>query len=378
MQRTIFITDDNETNLIAARSALASHYRVMTLTSASRMFDLLEKVIPDLILLDIRMPEMDGFEALERLKSNPRYVNIPVIFLTSVVDTSMEARGFERGAIDFITKPFSPAVLLNRIKTHLDIDLIIRERTAEIEDQKERIRHLKNSVVHVVADMVEKRDLTTGGHNDRIAEFVRILLTAMLEQGVYPDETEGLDFELFVSSARLHDVGKIAIPDNILNKPGKLTDVEFVIMKTHADEGRSIIEQITDRTRFRNPPMATESSSNENDSPRAVAIDDTFLSYARLFAGYHHERWDGKGYPYGLSGRTIPIHGRVMAFADVYDALVSERPYKRPFTHDESVSIIMENAGTQFDPVIALVFYSVRDQFHAMQEAMKDQSAHHP
>ena len=371
MQRTIFITDDNETNLIAASDALRSYYRVMTMPSAARMFALLEKIIPDLILLDIRMPEMDGFEVLEHLKSNPQYANIPVIFLTSVVDTLQEARGFELGAVDFITKPFSPAVLLNRIKTHLDIDLIIRERTAEIEEQKEQIRHLKNSVVHVVADMIEKRDHTTGGHNDRIAEFVRILLTAMLEQEVYLDEIEEIDFDLFVSSARLHDVGKIAIPDSILNKPGKLTEEEFSIMQTHANEGRSIIEQITDRTQFKDSHMVSEPSLADENLSRLSAIDDTFLNYARLFAGYHHERWDGTGYPYGLAGRNIPIHGRIMAFADVYDALVSERPYKKPFTHNESVAIIMESAGAQFDPVIAQVFFSVRDQFHDMHQSLK-------
>ena len=370
MQRTIFITDDNETNLLAASDALIDHYRVLTLPSASRMFTILEKVVPDLILLDIRMPEMDGFEALARLKSNPQYTNIPVIFLTSVVDATLEARGFELGVVDFITKPFSPAVLLNRIKTHLDIDSIIRERTAEIEEQKEQLRHLKNSLVHVISDLIEKRDHNTGGHNDRIAVFVSILLREMLEQKVYLDEIEDIDFELFVSSARLHDVGKIAIPDHILNKPGKLTDEEFTIMRTHANEGKQIIEQIIDRTRSKDPVVELESLLDDKNLPPIDVIDDTFLSYARLFAGYHHERWDGKGYPYGLAGRAIPIHGRIMAFADVYDALVSVRPYKKAFSHEESVSIIMENAGTQFDPLIANVFYKVSDQFNAMRHAL--------
>ena len=367
MQRTIFVTDDNETNLIAAREALIDHYRVMTLPSATRMFALLEKITPDLILLDIRMPDMDGFEALRRLKSNPSYAKLPVIFLTSVTDTEVEAQGFALGVVDFITKPFSTPVLLNRIKTHLEIDTIIRVRTEEIQQQKEQLQHLKNSIVHVVADIIEKRDYETGGHNDRIVEFVGILLKAMIEQGVYPEEIADIDFDLFISSARLHDVGKIVIPDSILNKPGRLTDEEFAIMKTHALEGKLIIEQIISRTKYSvampdgqefevGPELSLPGSDNE-----------TFLNYSRLFAGYHHERWDGKGYPFGLSGMDIPIHGRIMAFADVYDALISERPYKKAFTHEDSVRIIMENAGTQFDPFIAEVFYSVKDQFETVR-----------
>ena len=290
--------------------------------------------------------------------------------------------------VDFITKPFSAPVLLNRIKTHLDIDKLIRERTAEIQQQKEQLQHLQNSIVYVVADMVEKRDHATGGHIERTTEFLKILLDAMLEQGVNADEICDIDFDLFVFSARLHDVGKISIPDNILNKPAKLTDEEFVIMKTHAKEGELIIDQIISRTVHKAAlPDAKLFSGYQHLSEEEFAVikthvtegeriidqiafragDKTFLQYAKLFAGYHHERWDGKGYPYGLAGKDIPFQGRIMAFADVYDALISERPYKKPFTHEEAVKIIMENSGTQFDPLIAKVFYNVRDQFKALR-----------
>ena len=337
MERTIFVVDDNETNLIVAREALIEHYRVMTMPSASKMFDMLEKIIPDLILLDIKMPDIDGFDALHRLKNIASYADIPVIFLTTISDAAAEARGFQLGAVDFITKPFSAPVLLNRIKTHLDIDKHIRERTEEIQ-------HLQNSIIYVIADMVENRDHETGGHIERTTRFIKILIDAMAEKSVYINDIFELDIDLFVSSARLHDVGKIAIPDNILNKPGKLTEEELKIMKTHAEKGEIIIDQIITR-----------------------AGNKKFLNYAKLFAGYHHEYWNGKGYPRGLAGKDIPFHGRIMAFADVYDALISKRPYKEPFSHEEAVKIITDNSGILFDPLITKVFIDVSDQFKAVR-----------
>jgi len=343
MQKTIFVVDDNDTNLSIEKEALKGLYRVMTLPSAAKMFALLEKIIPDLILLDIEMPEMDGFEALRRLKENDAHADIPVIFVTSITDVSIEVRGFQLGVVDFITKPFSAHVLRNRIRTHLNIDELIRERTAQLQQKTVQLQNLQHAIIFGFADMVENRDQGTGGHVERTTTYIRILVDAMAAGGIYADEVEALDKELFISSARLHDVGKISISDLILNKPGKLTDEEFELMKTHATEGERIIDQIASRT-----------------------DDVEFLRNAKLFAGNHHERWDGKGYPRGLVGTCIPLQGRIMALADVYDALVSERPYKKPYTPGEAVKIIMENAGTQFDPYMAYVFYGVRKQFEAV------------
>jgi len=312
----------------------------------------MEKITPNLILLDIAMPEMDGFEALRCLKENENYMSVPVIFLTSMADASMEVRGFQLGVVDFIIKPFSAPVLVNRIKTHLDIDELVRERTLQLQHKTTQLQHkttqlqdLQNAIILSFADMVENRDRVTGGHVERTTAYVEILVEAMLSRGVYADEIGTLDVEQFVSSARLHDIGKIAVSDMILNKPGKLTDDEYEIMKTHTVEGERIIDQIASRTN-----------------------DVEFLWNAKLFAGSHHERWDGKGYPRGLAGTDISIQGRVMNIADVYDALVSERPYKKPFTADEAVRIIMEGSGLQFDPSITAVFYEVREQFDAMQK----------
>jgi len=336
MKKTIFVVDDSNTNLSLAEKALQDQYRVITLPSAAKMFKFLEKTTPDLILLDIEMPEMDGFEALSRLKENK--TDIPVVFLTSLLDAKVEVKGFQLGVIDFITKPFSAPVLINRIKTHLQIDDIIRERTAQLQN-------LQNAIIFGFADLLESRDEETGGHVERTSTYIQILFDSLSERGKYADSIKELNREWFISSARLHDVGKIAISDTILNKSGKLTDEEFAIMKTHAIEGERAIDKIASRT-----------------------YDVEFLKNARLFAGNHHERWDGTGYPRGLKGTDIPLQGRLMAIVDVYDALMSERPYKKPFTEENTVRIIMEGAGNHFDPIVADVFFEVRDRFFAVHE----------
>jgi len=338
--KTIFVVDDSDTNLSMAEEALEDLYRVMTMPSAAKMFTLLEKVKPDLILLDIEMPEMDGFEALEKLKANILLADIPVMFLTGYTDEVMEVRGFEMGAVDFVTKPFSAPVLVNRIKTHLEIDQMIRARTAQL-------HRLQNSIVSVLADMVENRDKGTGGHIERTSIYIKILIDAMKARGIYESEIHGWDVDKIVSSARMHDLGKISITDYIVNKPGKLTAEEYEVMKTHAIEGEHIIDEIISRTG-----------------------EGEFLRNAKLFAGCHHERWDGKGYPRGLKGNEIPLQGRIMAIVDVYDALVSERPYKKAFTDEEAVTIIMENAGVHYDPVITEVFFEVRDRFKAVRAGL--------
>ncbi|MCL2030900.1 MAG: response regulator [Oscillospiraceae bacterium] len=345
MQKTIFVVDDSYLNLSMAEDALEDSYRVMTLSSAEKMFERLAEVIPDMILLDIEMPGMDGFEALTLLKANPLYAGIPVIFLTAMTDTAVEVRGFQLGVVDFITKPFSAPVLSNRVKTHLDIDKLIRERTTALRQRTEQLQRLQNSLVFILADMVENRDRETGGHVERTTAYIEVLIETMIARGVYADDLSELDMDSLISSARLHDVGKIAISDTILNKPGKLTDEEFSVMKTHTTEGERIIEQLISRT----------------------GDGEAFLHHARLFAGYHHERWDGGGYPHRLAGTDIPLQGRIMAFADVYDALVSERPYKKAMPEEEAARIIMEGAGRHFDPLIADVFYEIRDRFGAVR-----------
>jgi putative two-component system response regulator len=331
--KTIFVVDDSAVNLTMARQVLEKDYQVFTMDSAQRMFTILEKVTPDLILLDIEMPEMNGMDALKKLKTDEHTAKIPVVFLTASIEDSTEARGLKLGAVDFVTKPYSEEVLLNRITHHLHVEEQIRKQTRQLE-------RLQDGILSVVADMVENRDKVTGWHIERTTEYVKILVQAMLKKGVYADEIRRWDLSKFISSARLHDVGKIAISDLILNKPGKLTDEEYNIIKTHTTEGERIIDMIISRTG-----------------------EEAFLRHAKLLAISHHEQWNGFGYPHKLKETSIPLQGRIMAIADVYDALVSERPYKKAFTYEEAVKIIMDGKGKQFDPYIADIFFEIKDDF---------------
>jgi len=339
MQKTIFVVDDSTTNLATAEKALENQYLAITLSSADKMFRILGKMTPDLILLDIDMPGMNGFEAMKRLKEGGLYAEIPVIFLTGMMDNDTEAQGIALGAVDFIVKPFSVPVLLSRIKKHLNIDALIRERTAQLHERTAQLVRLQNGIVFTLADVVENRDKNTGGHIDRTTIYTSILLDAMIENGLYIEEIRTWDLDSVASSARLHDLGKIAIPDSILNKPDKLTPEEFSIIKTHSVAGERIIDHMIART----GEMA-------------------FLHNAKLFAAYHHEKWNGDGYPYGLQTTDIPLHGRIMAIVDVYDALTSERPYKKAFTSEEATRVILDNAGTHFDPLVAAVFCEIQDK----------------
>jgi len=339
MRKTIFLVDDNATNLTVAEEALVKQYRVIALSSAVQMFTALEKFKPDLILLDVEMPEMTGFEAMKKLKSGNLYAEIPVIFLTGRTDTVSEAYGIELGAVDFIMKPFSEPVLLNRIKNHLQLDELVRERTAQLARRTEQLVLLQNGIVYTFADLVENRDKNTGGHIDRTVLYFKILIHAMLENGVYTDEIRNWNLESVISSARLHDLGKIVISDSILNKTGPLTEEEFQAMKMHSIAGERIIDKAIQQTG-----------------------DAEFLYNAKMIAAYHHECWDGSGYPYGLKETNIPLQGRIMAIIDVYDALVSERPYKKAFTHEAALEIIMKGSGSHFDPNITKVFFDINDK----------------
>ncbi|MDR3002139.1 MAG: response regulator [Fibromonadaceae bacterium] len=340
--KIIFVVDDSSVNLAMTKHVLTEGgYRVFTLPSAEKMFSFFSKVMPDLILLDIEMPEMDGFTAIKRLKANEKTVNIPVIFLTVHADADIEYRGLELGAVDFITKPFAAPVLLNRIASHMNIDELVKKRTAEI-------LKLQNGIIFTIANMVENRDKVTGGHIARTSSYIKILLEGMIAKKLYTDKIMEWDLDMVINSSRLHDVGKIAVSDLILNKPDKLTPEEFAEIRLHAEKGEAIIDDMI-----------------------AETGNAVFLQHSKLFAGYHHERWDGKGYPRELMGEDIPLQGRIMAIADVYDALVSERPYKPAFPSEEAEDIIIKSSGTFFDPQIIEVFKEVKGQFADVVRELK-------
>ena len=332
---TIALVDDSAATLAQGKAMLSGHYRVFTAASAAALFEALGHMTPDLILLDVMMPETDGYETIRRLKADARYSGIPVVFLTSRSDEESEMRGFALGAADYVAKPFSAPLLLKRIENHVKLARMLCEKTAEVD-------LLNNALIAEAAELIERRDSLTGGHISRTMRFMEILISAMQESGRYAAATAGWDAGGVAYSSQLHDIGKVAISDVILNKPGKLTDDEFELMKAHVPVGVDIIEKIMSETK-----------------------GHELLRCARTITGAHHEKHNGSGYPAGASGEDIPLEGRVMAIVDVYDALISERPYKKALPHAEAVRIISEGAGKHFDPGLVDVFLKVESKLPA-------------
>jgi putative two-component system response regulator len=349
-KKIIMLVDDNVTNLKAGKEILKDKYTTYPVPSAEIMFELLANVRPDMILLDIEMPGMDGFEAIRKLKADPEYADIPVIFVTAKSGESDERAGLQLGAIDYIFKPFSASLLLLRIENHMlliEQNHLLKDLNNNLEDKVRRrtkqVVELQDAILFTLADLVESRDGVTGGHISRTMSYMELMLREVMNEDAYSKETEDWNAENIIQSSQLHDVGKIAISDLILNKPGKLTPDEFEIMKTHTTEGEKAIRHIAEK----------------------VAVSD-FLESANLIASTHHEKWNGSGYPHGLSGEDIPLAGRIMALADVYDALVSERPYKTAMTPDEAREIIRDGKGTHFDPLLVDIFERIFEEFKAV------------
>ncbi|MCL2819748.1 MAG: response regulator [Oscillospiraceae bacterium] len=347
----IVMVDDDITNLNVARNNLAGRYSIVTVPSGEKLFNLLDKISPSLILLDIEMPVMNGYEVMKKLKADEKTNHIPVIFLTAKIDPASEIEGLSLGAVDYITKPFSRDLLIKRIDLHILFEKQRKELLSynlsledEVGKQTQTVLELQNAIIKIIAELVESRDSITGGHIERTQHYIRLLLDFLIEHNVYSDTISTWDIDLFVMSSQLHDVGKITIKDDILMKPAKLTEDEFEEMKHHTVAGLEIIKRIEDNT--------TKSE---------------FLTYAAALAVSHHEKWDGSGYPHGLSGNDIPLQGRLMALVDVYDALTNDRPYKKAFSHEEAVNIIREGSGTHFDPLIADIFIIHEKEFESFK-----------
>jgi putative two-component system response regulator len=351
-RQKIFLVDDNMTNLTTGKTMLKAWYDIFSIPSGAKLFEILEKVMPDLILLDIEMPEMNGYDAIKRLKAEKKTRDIPVIFLTARNDPGSELEGLNLGAIDYVSKPFSPPLLLKRLENHL----LIRNQQTALKDYNDNLQRmvqkktrqvveLQNSILNTVTEMVEFRDDITGGHIERTQSYLKLLVDKLLVEKIYWEEVSTWNLEFLIPSAQLHDVGKIAISDAILNKPGKLTTEEFEIMKKHASIGEAAIEGIMKTT-----------------------TDHDFLHHAKIFAGAHHEKWDGSGYPRGLKNFAIPLQGRLMAIADVYDALIALRPYKQPLIPQEAERIILEGREKHFDPVLTDLFRELSPRFARIAE----------
>ncbi|MCL2820582.1 MAG: response regulator [Oscillospiraceae bacterium] len=344
-KNTVLVVDDESANIIALTGILNPDYEIFVAKNGLDAIMVAKEDLPDVILLDVLMPEMDGYEVIAELKKTEATKSIPVIFITGLDGSNAEKKGLTLGAADYIPKPFITDIVKLRVRNQVSLVNHMRalnEKTEALLERTEKLLRLQNSMMSVLANMVENRDKLTGKHAEQTSKNMKVLLNAMTKRGVYADEMSNWNIDVMVSSSRLHDIGKIVVSDVILNKPGKLTKGEYSDMQKRALEGEAIIGSII-----------TESG------------DDEFMQNAKLCAGSHHEKWDGSGYPRGLKGTDIPLHGRVMALVDVYDALVSERPYKPPFTHERAVEIITEGKGNHFDPQIVDVFLDIHELFEA-------------
>jgi putative two-component system response regulator len=336
----ILIVDDTPDNIHVLMQALKDDYKVVAATNGEKALKMANaEEQPDIILLDVMMPEMDGYEVCKRLKESVVTADIPVIFITALSESSDEEKGLAAGAVDFIVKPINPTLVKMRVQNHLelkkhrdDLESLVAERTRELELTQE-------VTIESLASLAEYRDPETGGHIRRTQNYMMELALQMRKTGKYDDILTDENIKMIYISAPLHDIGKVGIPDEILLKPGRLTDEEFSKMKEHTLYGHDAIVRAMKK-----------------------APEISFLSIAKDIAYTHHEKWDGSGYPAGLKGEEIPLVGRIMAVADVYDALISKRVYKPPFPHAKALDILHKDAGTHFDPAVVEAFEAINEK----------------
>ena len=355
---TILVVDDTPANLSLLNQLLGTQYRIKLANGSARGLELATSTQPDLILLDIMMPEMDGYEVCKRLKANPLTARIPIIFLTAKAEAADEELGFELGAVDFIHKPIVPSIVLARIRTHLQIkawQVFLEDQSAWLQGEVDRrvneVLHLQEASIRVMVSLAEFRDECTGNHIRRTQTYVRLLAEYLSERERDQKFLTPQHIDQIAKAAPLHDIGKIAIADHILLKPGRLTSDEFEIMKTHAIKGESMLAR-------------TRSEMGEGN---------LMLHFASQIARHHHEYWDGSGYPDGLQGEDIPLPARLMAVADVYDALRSRRPYKGPFSHQDAVRLIISERGKYFDPALVDAFLALESEFSRIALRLADE-----
>ena len=346
LKATIVAIDDDPLILTTVLSVLKDLYVLKPFTSGKAALKYLGMHSADLILTDCNMPEMSGFEVLKSLRQNTGTSSLPVIFLTGSNDEDSEIHALEGGASDYIAKPINPNVLKKRVSMQLELhayrnrmEHLVDEKTRNLTDALDKLKTRENATLNLLAKVTDMRDEGTGDHIWRTTEFVRLLTKEILAnptEGYLLSETEAADI---IESSKLHDIGKIGVPDQILRKTEKLTDEEFDVIRGHPEKGVALLDEFGD-----------------------IAGDDTFLNTARDITLSHHEKWNGKGYPHGLKEREIPLSARIAAIADVYDALISVRPYKKSFSHEEAMRIIIADSGQHFDPHLVTLFVKHGDR----------------
>jgi len=355
---TVLVVDDTSDNLSLMAGLLRDLYRVQVSNSGEKALKLLQTgALPDLILLDIMMPGLSGYEVCEAIKADPTMRDIPIIFLTAMTATQDEKKGLDMGAVDFITKPVNPPIVLSRVATQLKVKAaadFLRDQNAyleaEVRRRTEELAAIQDVTIMAMASLAETRDNDTGNHIRRTQHYVKLLATHLRNHHRFRHFLSDKIIDSLFKSAPLHDIGKVGIPDRILLKPGRFTPEEFEIMKSHTRLGRDAIQHAEDQ----------------------LGLKVEFLQLAKEIAYSHQEKWDGTGYPEGIGGDGIPISARLMAVADVYDALISRRVYKDGMPHEKAVEIIMEGRGTHFDPDIADAFFVLSEDFRAIAAQYAD------
>ncbi|MDD0810107.1 two-component system response regulator [Curvibacter sp. RS43] len=354
----VLVVDDTPENLSLMSAVLKDRYKVKVASKGERALQIATtSPAPDIILLDVMMPEMDGYEVCRRLKADPRSAHIPVLFLTAKTDSESEATGFQCGGVDYIGKPISPPVVLARVAAQLQLKRMadfLRDKNDFLEQAvAERTRELsaiQDVTILAMSSMAETRDNETGNHILRTQRYVQCLAQKLQANPRFAPVLTDAYIHLLYKSAPLHDIGKVGIPDHILLKPGKLTPDEFEIMKTHTTLGYLAIDR----------------------AEKSLGMNLPFLAPAKEIALYHQEKWDGSGYPEGLVGEAIPLSARLMAVADVYDALISRRVYKGAMTHDEAMAILRQGRGQHFDPDVFDAFLEVENDFRRIAISLSD------
>jgi putative two-component system response regulator len=364
-RQTVLVVDDTPDNLALMSNLLKDRYKVKVANSGEKALKIARgDSPPDLILLDIMMPGLSGYDVCGELKADPATRDIPIIFLTALAATEDEKRGLELGAVDYITKPISPPIVLARVATHLQIKAaadFLKDKNEYLESEVARrtreLSAIQDVTILTLASLAETRDSDTGGHIRRTQFYLKAIAERLQDHPRFRRFLDAQTIDLLFKSAPLHDIGKVGIPDHILLKPGRLEPAEYEVMKTHTTLGRDAIQHAEDR----------------------LGMEVDFLRFAKEIAYFHQERWDGTGYPDGLGGDDIPIPARLMAVADVYDALVSRRVYKAAMPHERAVEIVLAGRGTHFDPDVVDAFIAMGDEIRAVaarfldsEEAMKE------
>lgn len=355
---TVLVVDDSPENLAMISGLLKELYRVKIANSGEKALRILEpESLPDLILLDIIMPGLDGYDVCQQLKKNARTCDIPVIFMTAMSETEDEKKGFELGAVDYITKPISSMKLMVRVRNQLALKAsadFLKDKNHFLEQEVARrtreVQAIQDVTILTIASLAETRDNETGKHIRRTQIYVNLLAEKLKSNPRFSGYLTPRNITLLFKSAPLHDIGKVGIPDRILLKPGRLEPEEFEIMKTHTSIGRDAIQHAEDQ----------------------LNLSVEFLNCAKEIAYSHQEKWDGSGYPQGLSRDEIPISARLMAIADVYDSLISNRVYRSAMTHEDTVKIILSGKGTHFDPDLVDTFMELENEFRLIAEQYAD------